>query len=213
MKVAFLTIGQSPRVDVLSELSEYLTNIEYVEYGALDGVGRDELEAFKPSPGETVYVTRLATGEEVRISRRKAEERLQEIIDSKCRDVDFIVLLCTGDFDLKSDRPIIYPGKVLQAFVQSIFPKKLGVIVPLREQIAYAEARWKGLCDSLKATAWSPYREGDVTAAVQGLEDRDLIVLDCMGYSKRHKELVRTLTRRPVLLPRSLLGLILRELS
>ena len=49
MKMVFLTIGQSPREDILADIRMYLKGIEYVEYGLLDDLTFEEIEReFKP---------------------------------------------------------------------------------------------------------------------------------------------------------------------
>ena len=67
--VHFLTIGQSPRPDVVPEilgmLGDAAADIEAVEAGALDGLSRDEVRAGAPRDGEMPLVSRLRSGEEV----------------------------------------------------------------------------------------------------------------------------------------------------
>ncbi len=212
MKIAFITIGQSPREDVMGELKSFLNGVEYFELGALDGLTPSEIEELKPRAGEIEYVTRLVTGEEVKVSKERIERRLQEIVDKISDTADLIVILCTGDFNLNSPKPIIYPGNLLKAIVSSLSPKKLGVIVPSINQIEYAVERWKKYCADLKVVAWSPY-EGGREADLSSLLDRDLVVLDCIGYTLNHKAFVRESVNKPVILPRSLLGLFIEELS
>ena len=40
----------------------------------------------------------------------------------------------------------------------------------------------------------------------------DLIVLDCIGYTKRIKTIFGDITKKPVLLPRTITGTVLKEL-
>jgi protein AroM len=40
----------------------------------------------------------------------------------------------------------------------------------------------------------------------------DLIVLDCIGYTLKMKEKLKEMTGKPVLLPRSILARVIREL-
>jgi len=65
--VHFLTIGQSPRPDVVPEilgmLGDAAADVETVEAGALDGLSRQEVRAGAPRDGEMPLVSRLRSGE------------------------------------------------------------------------------------------------------------------------------------------------------
>ena len=68
-----LTIGQSPRPDVVPEILGMLGNstadIEAVEAGALDGLSREEVRAGAPRDREMPLVSRLRSGKKVVIGR------------------------------------------------------------------------------------------------------------------------------------------------
>ncbi len=52
-RVAFITIGQSPRSDMVPEILSHLdAEIEPLEYGVLDGLPIETLRAHAPRPGE-----------------------------------------------------------------------------------------------------------------------------------------------------------------
>ena len=74
--------------------------------------------------------------------------------------------------------------------------------------------KWKDCCDSLHVTSVSPY--GDplaVFAAAKEIPtDTDLILLDCIGYTIEMKERIQSLTQKPVLLSRTLVARVIREL-
>ena len=61
----------------------------------------------------------------------------------------------------------------------------------------------------------SPYASIDaVQSAAQRLRNEQIkvIAMDCLGYNRRMKELVREITNKPVVLPRSILARVLSEL-
>lgn len=84
----------------------------------------------------------------------------------------------------------------------------------LQEQEAQMPGKWKDCCDSLHVTSVSPY--GDplaVFAAAKEIPaDTDLILLDCIGYTIEMKERIQALTQKPVLLSRTLVARVIREL-
>ena len=52
-KVGLLTIGQSPREDIVSEIKPLLdSRIEILEKGLLDGLSFEEIKRLKPKAGE-----------------------------------------------------------------------------------------------------------------------------------------------------------------
>ena len=121
-KIALLTIGQSPRVDVTPEirasLSEY---VEIVEGGALDDLDREEIEAHVPKTPQSTLVSRMKDGSEVRIDKSYVHERLQELIHNFEAQVDLIGLLCSATFPIFSCRcPLIIPYQLLYGFVSAI---------------------------------------------------------------------------------------------
>ena len=67
-RVGLITIGQSPRVDITSDIKDVLgSQIEIVECGALDNLSHEEINALRPSEGEYILVTRLRDGSTVKI--------------------------------------------------------------------------------------------------------------------------------------------------
>ena len=98
--------------------------------------------------------------------------------------------------------------------IPAIGVKNLSVIIPTKAQEEQMPGKWKDCCDSLHVTSVSPY--GDplaVFAAAKEIPaDTDLILLDCIGYTIEMKERIQALTQKPVLLSRTLVARVIREL-
>ncbi|KUK17175.1 AroM family protein [Thermococcus sibiricus] len=215
MKVGFITIGQSPRVDVVPEIKPYLWDVEIIECGALDGLTLEEIKELAPKEGEYVLVSRLRDGTQVRLSREKIVKRLQECIKKLETEVDIIGVLCTGEFpELTSKKPLVEPSLLLLKTVEALGVSKLGVIVPDPDQIEMTKRKWSGIADTIKVQSVSPYLGGEeeLVKAAQELGDCDLIVLDCIGYGLNAKRLVKNVTKKPVVLPRTLMARVIGEL-
>ncbi len=99
-RVAFITIGQSPRSDMVPEILSHLdAEIEPLEYGVLDGLPIETLRAHAPRPGEQSLITRLNDGNDVVLSKTWIQWRLREMCHEILDDrIDLIVLLSTGLF-------------------------------------------------------------------------------------------------------------------
>ncbi|ASJ16455.1 hypothetical protein A3L04_04880 [Thermococcus chitonophagus] len=218
MKVGFITIGQSPRVDVVPEILPYIPGVDVIECGALDGLSMDEIKRLAPREGDYVLVTRLRDGSEVKLSRDKIVKRLQECIDFlESKGVDVIGLLCTGEFPELSSKSamLIEPSNLLIKLVEAINPKILGVVIPDNAQIDMTKDKWSRCCDKVIVVSFSPYSgdEKELPNVLEPLKDADLIVLDCIGYPARIKYIVKRALNIPVLLPRSVLGKVIAELG
>lgn len=216
MKIGFITIGQSPRVDVVPEMTPILGDVEIIECGALDDLTLEEIQKLAPKEGDYVLVTRLRDGTQVKLSREKIVKHLQTCIEKLEKEVDVIGILCTGEFpELKSKKLLVEPSLLLLKVVESILPQgKLGVLIPSPDQIDETKEKWSYIGVETKILAVSPYlgKEEEIKKAARALKDRDLIVLDCIGYNLKAKKIVKDLTKKPVLLPRTLMAHVIREL-
>jgi len=80
------------------------------------------------------------------------------------------------------------------------------------------EERWKRTNPNLKVIVEtvSPYTGTDVeiekVAKKIAKTNANLIVIDCLGFNREVKTIFQKITRKPVLLPRTLLGRIAGEL-
>ncbi|MEM4487946.1 MAG: AroM family protein [Desulfurococcaceae archaeon] len=215
-KVGFITIGQSPRADIVTEIKDILgSNVEIAECGALDKLTIEEINALAPGDKEDLLVTRLRDGKEVKVSANRIIPFIQSCIKTLEREVEAIGLLCTGEFpNLSSAKPLIEPSLLLINIVKSIGLTKLGVFVPDPAQIRKMHKKWESVASDIQVMSVSPYTggEGCIREVAMKMRDRDLIVLDCMGYNKRSKKIVSEITGKPVILPRTLLASVIREL-
>ena len=99
-RLGLLTIGQSPREDIVPGFVHGLGRpVELVQEGALDGLTVDQVADLFPRPGEYLLITRMADGRSVTVGRESLLPRLAAAVGRlEERRVDLIVLLCTGTF-------------------------------------------------------------------------------------------------------------------
>jgi len=200
--MVFVTLGQTPRDDVIPELFKIIGKTSnYREIGLLDD--SNNIERAKPSEDEEFLVTRLREGSEVKLSRRWVEKILKRIPHQK----EMTVLLCTDDVDIDG---YILPSKILKCFASIIKPEKLGIVVPEPGQIEMVRGKWKSIARDLKIVSYSPYTH--IFNNLSILRDRDLVILDCIGYTLRDEEFVKKYTEGIVVSARKLLGNFLRSI-
>lgn len=220
IKIGAITIGQSPRVDVVPEMQELLPhNAEIVEAGALDGMTRAEIESMPGSEDDYLLVSRLKDGSSVRMTEAQIIPKLQEKIKMlEDRGTVYNLLLCTGEFvhRLETRVPLLFPERILIANVEPLLYRgKLGVITPLKEQQDQSWKKWSQIAPEITMTSASPY-DGNETlkAAARELKAAapDLIVLDCIGYDTEMKKTVREIAGVPVMIARSMIARVLAEI-
>jgi len=218
-KIGFLTIGQSPRDDVVPEILSFLgSGIEVVEKGALDGLSLAEIGRLCPEKGDFPLITRLRDKSSAVVGKRKIIPFLKKkIFELEKQGVSLSALLCTEDFsEIKWRTPLLMPSRILFNFVTSLLHRgKLGVLFPLQEQRIEVRKKWEKTGLKLVTGALNPYlgaRELEDVVSHIKRENVDLIVLDCIGYNLKIKEKLREGTAKPVLLPRSVLARFIGEL-
>lgn len=219
-KLGAITIGQSPRDDVIPEMVEFLgKDIEVIQAGALDGLGLEEIEMFSPEDGDYVLVSKLRDGNSVKFAEKHILPRLQQCIYKLEREgVDLILFICTGVFPdiFKSKVPILYPQKIIHGVVPNLLDKgRLAVITPDKEQIEQSKKKWEETGMDVVVVAASPYTEEDeFSKAISILknEDIDMIVLDCIGYNEKMKKRVAEGTGKMVVLSRTIIARVIGEI-
>jgi len=215
-KLGILTIGQSPREDVTPQFREILGNkVDIIERGALDSLNEADLSDINPKQGEVTYISKLRNGGSVKISKEKLIPLLQNELELLQDEAYVIVMLCTGDFpQLSSEKLILFPDKILTHLTKATFKKgRLGLIIPLEEQKESLLKKWKSLGMPIEVQAASPYADSAFKAAGEKLKKQGvtLIIMDCMGYNKKHKVVVTESTNLPVVLSQSIVASVAKE--
>ncbi|HYM90450.1 MAG TPA: AroM family protein [bacterium] len=222
--VGLVTIGQSPRPDLIEEYEQALPGARLIQAGALDDLSEPEIQVLAPGGGDEVLVSRLRTGREVRLARRHLEPHLQSCLDRLSRDADLTILLCTGEFPtLRSRGLVLVPQRVLHHVVAAAVdglrgPDRgeagLGVLIPDPAQQASAESRW-GAWGPVVTAAASPYRGMEAPEAAGGVlraAGVGLVVMDCIGYTRPMRQRIARITGVPVILASAAVAMIAREI-
>lgn len=151
IKVGAITIGQSPRTDVTQDILPLLGDqVELLQAGGLDGLTREEIEAFQPGPDDYVLISRLRDGSSAVFAERYILPRLQNCIDQlEQQGVEIILFLCTGDFPavFHSKVPLIFPCKVLNGLVPALAGRsRIAVVTPHAPAGGSIGEQMEGIC-------------------------------------------------------------------
>ena len=220
MKIGTVTIGQSPRLDLIPELKKAIgVEVDIEERGALDNLSLEEVKTFYPGPEDYILVTRMRDGTEVKIAESYIIPRIKNCIaDLEKQGVEFIIFICTGEFPgISSHKLIIWPDRLLEHTVRGILRKGiLAVVAPSPDQTAMMQKKWRGTKLVVVAEAVSPYSGSDEMFAEVAhrikRSNADMTVLDCIGFNRRIRKIFRQITQKPVILPRTILGRVAGEL-
>ncbi|MEX2146762.1 MAG: AroM family protein [Candidatus Rokuibacteriota bacterium] len=220
--VGLVTIGQSPRSDVVPDMAAVLgPGVDIREAGALDGLQRPEIEALAPTGDDEILVTRLADGSSVFLGKQKIVGLVEQRIAALERGgATLTALLCTGAFPkLRATRPLIQPHPVLLGTLRGLsWPGRLGILTPSVPHVPQTEARWRRDGFDAVVAPLSPYEEEDPAAlrraaGAMRAGGAGLVVMDCMGFRRKSRDELRGLTGAPVLLANLLVARLIAEVA
>ena len=185
--IGVLTIGQSPRPDLVSPLIQQLPeNCKIIQSGALDGLTKASL----PAIHDATYplTTRMRDGSLVMIEEAFLATRLQQVLDElEATGVTATILLCAGTFaELKGTRPLFKPFVVGRRVLNSLGLKRIGLIAPIKEQEAPIRQRWQAA--GFQPTVWTANLVQQDNTFSQQLHEQieanqlQCIVLDYVGH-------------------------------
>jgi protein AroM len=218
-KIGMLTIGQSPRTDLIPGLMKILGNeYEIIEAGALDNLSYEDVMKIDLNPEHYILVSRMRDGREIKITKKYVVPRMQKQLDKiEAQGVRLTVVMCTGKFpQFQSKGLVVTPSEILKGVIMgSLKAGKLAVIYPTEEQVPYAEHDFGHPGIELYADSVSPYEPDDVEGLLKRLkaEEPDLVFLNCFGFPSELKEKVVEATGKSTIHSSALIARVLKELN
>ncbi|EAB2198633.1 AroM protein [Salmonella enterica] len=219
--LAILTIGVVPMSEVLPLLTEYIDEQHITHHSLLGKMNREDVMAdYAVEPGDDPLLTLLNDNQIAHVSRQKVERDLQsvvEVLDNQGYDV--IILMSTAAIKSMAARNTILlePLRIIPPLVASIVDgHQVGVIVPVAELLAAQEKKWQVLQKPPVYSLANPVHgsEQQLIDAGQALLDQgaDVIMLDCLGFHQRHRDILQQALDVPVLLSNVLIARLASEL-
>ncbi|EJW8919309.1 AroM family protein [Salmonella enterica] len=219
--LAILTIGVVPMSEVLPLLTEYIDEQHIIHHSLLGKMSREDVMAdYAVEPGDDPLLTLLNDNQIAHVSRQKVERDLQsvvEVLDNQGYDV--IILMSTAAIKSMAARNsiLLEPLRIIPPLVASIVDgHQVGVIVPVAELLAAQEKKWQVLQMPPVYSLANPVHgsEQQLIDAGQALLDQgaDVIMLDCLGFHQRHRDILQQALDVPVLLSNVLIARLASEL-
>ncbi len=210
-RVAFVTIGQAPRDDVVPELLLLLGiapgEVQAEQFGALDELTETEIAAHTPGPREGRLYTRLATGLHVVVGAGFVARRLEPLLHRlDGAAYDLIVLITTGVFQpFRLRTPFVHGQQAVDAWIAALVMGdcELGLIYPLTQQ--HRPFAHGTLIQNAQAVAAT----GDAALlddAAGRLGKAELILMHSVGYTEAMARHMAALTRKPVVTARRIIA-------
>lgn len=220
-RVAFFTIGEAPRTDVVPAMSALLgSHVQIDEFGALDALESMQREALAPREGAHCFATRLRDGSSITLDQHATEERLAQVMrEADDAGYDVLVPLCTGTALPPLRTFMLEPQQVVDQtmFALARHARKVGALVPLKAQLATFHLTEPLPCE-LQLDHASPYESNSELAAAaferagRALADCDFIVMHCMGYTEQMRAQVARASGKPTLLSNHIVAHTLGQL-
>ncbi|WP_449546212.1 AroM family protein [Lelliottia amnigena] len=219
--LAILTIGVVPVSEVLPLLTEHVSEQQITHLSLLAGISREEvMEDYAIGTGEDPLPTMLSDGDLAHVSHQKVERALQgiiEVLDNQGYDV--ILLMSTAPISglVARNSILLEPMRIIPPLVASIVDgHQVGVIVPIQELLDNQANKWKVLQKMPLFALANPFWDSETKLIAAGRElldqGADVLMLDCLGFHQRHRDLLQKALDVPVLLSNVLVTRLASEL-
>lgn len=219
--LAILTIGVVPVGEIMPLLAGQVPEDQIKHISLMGSLSKeDAIEEYGVEEGHDAMLTLLSTKDVVEVSHQKTEQALQnaiELLDNQGYDV--ILLMSTYRFTrLHAHNAILLePQRIIPPLVASIVDgHQVGVLVPIPELLASQTEKWALLENTPLFALANPIfgSEQDLLAAGKTLlaQGADVLMLDCLGYHQKHRDLLQQELEVPVLLSNVLVAHLASEL-
>ncbi|WP_436876302.1 AroM family protein [Siccibacter turicensis] len=219
--LAMVTIGVVPVSEVLPLLTEHISEDRITHISLLASRSREEVMAeYGMAPGDDPLYVLLSDDALAEVSHQKIERALQatiEVLDNQGFDV--IMLMSTLNFShlIARNAILLEPVRIIPPLIASIVNgQQVGIILPIPEHLKLQERKWAKLEKPPVYALANPFygTEDEWLRAGQSLTEQgaEVLLLDCLGFHQRHRDLLQKHLEIPVLLTNVLVSRLAAEL-
>lgn len=183
--ITLLTIGQTPRDDLLDPLQDRFPKFKMQIIGALDGLDESDISRLSKGSIEDPLFVRTNYGS-FNIEKKKIENRVQQIIHENENKSESFIICCTSKFELHSAKvSILIPIELMKEELKRYADlKKILICIPILEQLKSTELKWSNVKGKKIIRAVTPGKIDSMFIIKSYIEKYkpDIVVLDCYGY-------------------------------
>ncbi|RPH21875.1 AroM family protein [Buttiauxella warmboldiae] len=219
--LAIITIGIVPVSEILPLLTDHIS-AEQIKLCSLFGTLADDevMAKYAPAAGEELLLTLLSGNLLISLGKNKVEQALQaaiEVLDSQGFAV--ILLMSSHRFANLTARNsiLLEPERIIPPLVASIVDgHQVGIIIPVPEMLKFQHKKWQHLANEPLYELANPVHgtEQELIDAGKKLVNNgaDVLLLDCLGFHQKHRDLLQKSLQVPVLLSNVLIARLAAEL-
>lgn len=216
-KIGIVVMGQADFSEKYSDVEDLIApEAEAVIVGLMDGLTAEEVEAkYGPGRDEGFVVSTIQGGRVVKIAERHAQRLLQEkVLMLEKQGVYNNMVFCTASFqEFERAGCLVQPALIIDSLFSALKVRRIGIILPEKEQIEESYEQYKQYDPIIRAA--SPYggRQAILEAARKfRTENVDLILTDCMGFTKEVGALISQESGKSVISPRVLVPYLMKAM-
>jgi|GEM_PF-2976724 len=219
--VGLLVVGKAPRPALLAEFTRVLGDrVELRMLGALDHLDDAGLEAARPTGDKDTLFTTLPDGRSILVSKavvtRGMEQRLKDL---QALGAKVSIVCCTGRFPLQA--PGVHFASDLiagatEGCLPTSSPSRLGVFIPSAAQSQACIDRWQSETRDCVCLPLSPAADDETVrqaAREMASLNPDLILHDCISYTKTSRDIAAAIHGKPALQAASVCAHFAAELA
>lgn len=193
-RIAAVTIGQTPRPDLLEPLvARAGGSVAIIEVGALDGLTAAQVPERKRM--DYPLTTRLRDGTIVTLDEADLAPLVQQAIDrAEEAGAGVTLLLCAGGFaSATSHGTLVRPFDAALARLHEVGARRVTVLVPFDGQAEPSRRKWAAAGFDVAPLIGDP-----ATLDARWIADCHAIVLDYVGHAGRDVDDLRMRTQVPI---------------
>lgn len=218
--LAILSVGTVPVDEIMPLLTEHIPEQQITCLNISSRLTYDEIvESYGVSGQEDALCVRLADDVLISVSQRKIEQALQAVIDLlEAQSCELIMVLGDADFARLQTKSaiLLLPDRIVPPLVASIVDgHQVGILLSAPDQLTLQQQKWQALdVPPLYGPDAPLYDDAALVHAGGELKTRgaDVLVLDCLGFHQRHRDLLQKALEIPVLLSHMLVARLASEL-
>ncbi|NDJ56663.1 AroM family protein [Enterobacteriaceae bacterium 4M9] len=218
--LAILSVGAVPVDEIMPLLTEDIPEQQITHLSLLGRLSADEVtEDYGASAHEKTLQVQPGDGPLMILSHQKVEQALQAVIEVlDAQGYDVIMVLGGGYFPGLTTRSaiLLVPDRIVPPLVASIVDgHQVGILLPALQELTAQQQKWQGLeMPPIYGPEASLSDDAALVHAGGELKTRgaDVLVLDCLGFQQRHRDLLQKSLEIPVLLSHTLVARLASEL-